>query len=597
MSYQALLFSTDEKASRVVSQILSELEFQVEACSEPFFAVKQITNQHYDALVVDYDNEQNATLLFKSARNSSSNSDSLAVALVQGQGGIAKAFRIGANLVLTKPIHPEQSKGTLRTAKGLLRKAEAAKSASAAAIASHKSAGHKSAGQNSAGQNSEASPVPPETVLAQPAAPVLSASTGLSVDSVASGALEREEEKFPELAPTEAALVESMPALLPLQSAASASTSSQETARETSTGISATSIAIQTSANGAASAAAPAKITLLLAAETQSPETKSLKTKNLETKNLETKSAEARSEESAPKVREVPAAVQKTEARDSKSTRREAFAQSSTAIAAENEVQTFGQIVADDSNQSPETGSKKNFLIALVLVLGSAGAVYYAWPQVSPLLMSVPIIQKYLGPQQAPNSTLAPAPVALAPAGTSTQAQATPGTGSAAQPAATSVAGQTPDSTASAAALSSSASSSSPSSAGTTSLGTRSMAPANSSDKTGAGEASSSSASASPAQIPLRVAPEVAAALLLEKPDPIYPPAALQQHIEGSVKLQAHIGKDGSTSNIKTLSGNPLLAASAVAAVKQWRYKPYALDGAPTEVQTQITVDFKLPQP
>ena len=50
MNYQALLFSTDEKASRVVSQILSELEFQVEACSEPFFAVKQITNQHYDAL-------------------------------------------------------------------------------------------------------------------------------------------------------------------------------------------------------------------------------------------------------------------------------------------------------------------------------------------------------------------------------------------------------------------------------------------------------------------------------------------------------------------------------------------------------------------
>jgi protein TonB len=556
MNYQALLFSTDEKASRVVSQILSELEFQVEACSEPFFAVKQITNQHYDALVVDCDNEQNATLLFKSARNSSSNGDSLAVALVQGQGGIAKAFRIGANLVLTKPIHPEQSKGTLRTAKGLLRKAEAAKSASAA----------KSTSAAVAVQKSES-----------------------SVDSTASGALEREEEKFPELAPTEAALVESMPNLLPLQSAASASTSSQETARETSTGISAAPVAIQSLAGGAASAAAPAKTTLLLAAETQSPETKSLKTKNLETKNLETKSpetksAEARSEESAPKVREVPAAVQKTEARDSKSTRREAFAQSSTAIAAENEVQTFGQIVADDSNQSPETGSKKNFLIALVLVLGSAGAVYYAWPQVSPLLMSVPMIQKYLGPQQAPNSTLPPASVAQPPAGTSTQAQ----------PDAASVAGQTPDSTASAAA--SSPSSPVPSSSAT---GAHQAASAttNSSDRAGAGDANSSSDSASTAQSPLHVAPEIAAALLLEKPDPIYPPSALQQHLEGSVKLQANIGKDGSTSNIKTLSGNPLFAASAITAVKQWKYKPYALGGAPTEVQTQITVDFKLPHP
>src|SRR5882672_10437329 len=138
MVYQALLFSTDEKASRAVTQILSELEFQVEVCAEPFAAVKQITNQHYDAIVVDCDNEQNSTLLFKSARNSSSNQNSLSVALVEGQAGVAKAFRIGANLVLTKPINVEQSKGTLRVARGLLRKAEAAKPAVAPAAAPSK---------------------------------------------------------------------------------------------------------------------------------------------------------------------------------------------------------------------------------------------------------------------------------------------------------------------------------------------------------------------------------------------------------------------------------------------------------------------------
>ena len=73
-------------------------------------------------MVVDCDNEQNATLLFKSARNSSSNQSSLAVAVVEGQAGVAKAFRIGADLVLTKPINVEQAKGTLRVARGLLRK-------------------------------------------------------------------------------------------------------------------------------------------------------------------------------------------------------------------------------------------------------------------------------------------------------------------------------------------------------------------------------------------------------------------------------------------------------------------------------------------
>ncbi len=127
MSYQALLFCPDERTAHVVTQVLSEVEFSVESCNEPFAAVKRLMAKHFDAIVVDCDNEQNATLLFKSARNSGSNQNSLSVALVEGQAGVAKAFRIGANLVLTKPINVEQSKGTLRVARGLLRKAEAAK--------------------------------------------------------------------------------------------------------------------------------------------------------------------------------------------------------------------------------------------------------------------------------------------------------------------------------------------------------------------------------------------------------------------------------------------------------------------------------------
>ncbi len=129
MSYQALLFCPDEKTARVVSQVLSDLEFSVEPCNEPFAAVKKLMGQHFDAIVVDCDNEQNAALLFKSARNSDSNQASLAVAVVEGQAGVAKAFRLGANLVLTKPIHVEQSKGTLRVARGLLRKGQTAKPA------------------------------------------------------------------------------------------------------------------------------------------------------------------------------------------------------------------------------------------------------------------------------------------------------------------------------------------------------------------------------------------------------------------------------------------------------------------------------------
>src|SRR5579864_9225562 len=125
MSYKSLLFCPDERTARVVTQVLSELEFAVEPAKDPFTAVKKLTDERFDALVVDCQNEQDASLLFKTARDSSQNHSSLSVAVVEGQAGVAKAFRIGANLVLTKPINIEQSKGTLRVARGLLRKNEA----------------------------------------------------------------------------------------------------------------------------------------------------------------------------------------------------------------------------------------------------------------------------------------------------------------------------------------------------------------------------------------------------------------------------------------------------------------------------------------
>src|SRR5437762_10316398 len=122
MSYKSLLFCPDEKSARLVTQVLSELEFTVELATETYAAVKKLTDEHFDALVVDCQNEQDAALLFKTAKNSSQNHTSLSVAVVEGQAGVAKAFRIGANLVLTKPINVEQSKGTLRVARGLLKK-------------------------------------------------------------------------------------------------------------------------------------------------------------------------------------------------------------------------------------------------------------------------------------------------------------------------------------------------------------------------------------------------------------------------------------------------------------------------------------------
>src|SRR5213082_1494162 len=92
----------------------------------------------------------------------------------------------------------------------------------------------------------------------------------------------------------------------------------------------------------------------------------------------------------------------------------------------------------------------------------------------------------------------------------------------------------------------------------------------------------------------VRVSQGVTQGLLIRKVQPNYPPLARQARIQGQVVLQAEISKDGSIENLRLISGHPMLAPSAIEAVKQWRYKPYYLNGEPVEVETQITVIFSL---
>jgi protein TonB len=66
-------------------------------------------------------------------------------------------------------------------------------------------------------------------------------------------------------------------------------------------------------------------------------------------------------------------------------------------------------------------------------------------------------------------------------------------------------------------------------------------------------------------------------------------------HVQGAVILDATISREGNISNLKLVKGDQVLAHAAIEAVRQWRYKPYYLNGKPVEVQTQITINFKLP--
>ena len=92
----------------------------------------------------------------------------------------------------------------------------------------------------------------------------------------------------------------------------------------------------------------------------------------------------------------------------------------------------------------------------------------------------------------------------------------------------------------------------------------------------------------------VRIGGNVQRANLLKQVRPRYPALAKQARIQGSVILEAIISKDGTIENLKVLKGHPLLIKSALAAVKQWRYKPTVLNGIRVEVVTRITVNFNL---
>jgi len=92
----------------------------------------------------------------------------------------------------------------------------------------------------------------------------------------------------------------------------------------------------------------------------------------------------------------------------------------------------------------------------------------------------------------------------------------------------------------------------------------------------------------------IRISQGVTKGLCIHKVEPAYPPLARAARVQGDVVLNAVIDVNGQITNLQLVSGHPMLVPSAIEAVKQWRYKPYLLNGTPVEVETTITVIFTL---
>ena len=589
MSFQALLFCPDERTARVLSQVLSDLDFKPECCGEPFVAVKRLMAQRYDAIVVECENEQNASLVLKSARNSQNNQNALTVAVVEGQSGVANAFRIGANLVLTKPIAVEQAKSTLRVARGLLRKSDTPRAAAPSAPLAPANVGAPPVPQ-------PAKPAPVNRVEPVLPPPLPAAST-VAVTPAASACLETEKE--PELAPEagEAALLAAINHVIPTPPSAAA----------LETPISAEPRPVTPREIAPRPATLPG-LPLKPAAHTGSGAAASSGV------GFGAAPAKELVRPSAPK----PPAPARTETAEEI-----LLADPSENVTYPHREEPIAAPVFGAYQQEAPARSRRP-LIAGLIVLLLAVSGYAGWTRLKPRLMAAKTAAAATtasapasaspapGPQSRPmDAQLRPSPeitpdttnASTAPAAPEPSADVTANS----KPSASKLAYEAPEVVTIPAAE--------PPAAAPKPLQVKtelqrapqvhpqepmplpsptSVASNTSADLASIVDAPTVVPTVAPQQT-VRVSQGVSQGLLIRRVQPVYPPQAMQMRLQGTVVLQAVISKQGVIKDVKLISGEPLLSRAAMDAVRQWKYNPYYLNGEPVDIQTQISVVFRLP--
>jgi hypothetical protein len=122
MELKSLLLSSDEKTVRVLRRVLSDLEIHVEHCSSAEDAIRRITRQRFEAIIVDGANAEKASSVLRGAKASPVNSRALGIVLVEPSVGLKGGFEIGAHFVLHKPLAVERAKASFRAVRALMKR-------------------------------------------------------------------------------------------------------------------------------------------------------------------------------------------------------------------------------------------------------------------------------------------------------------------------------------------------------------------------------------------------------------------------------------------------------------------------------------------
>jgi len=121
MKLQALILSADDKILRVLRRVLSDLDINVVHVTEAEAAIRKLTRERFEAVIVDCNREETAAHVLRSARNALCNKRAVAVAILDKVQAVRSAFELGAHFVLYKPISMERAKASFRAARALMK--------------------------------------------------------------------------------------------------------------------------------------------------------------------------------------------------------------------------------------------------------------------------------------------------------------------------------------------------------------------------------------------------------------------------------------------------------------------------------------------
>ncbi len=121
MNLKSLMLCSDDKIVRVLRRTLGDLDISVELCASSEIALRKLTRERFEAIIVDCAGPGAAAVL-RSARAAPCNKRAIAVAILDPEVGLRSAFEIGAHFILYKPVSVERSKSSFRAARALMKK-------------------------------------------------------------------------------------------------------------------------------------------------------------------------------------------------------------------------------------------------------------------------------------------------------------------------------------------------------------------------------------------------------------------------------------------------------------------------------------------